>query len=100
MSANVSPLAGKPARAGELLDVAKLIAAYYEWRPDPNVPAQRVAFVTSGHRGVSFDGSFNEWHVLAITQAICAYRRKAGIDGPLYIGIDTQALLPLGVQIH
>jgi phosphoglucomutase len=98
MSANVSPLAGKPARAGELLDVAKLIAAYYERRPDPSVPAERVAFGTSGHRGVSFDGTFNEWHVLAITQAICAYRRKAGIDGPLYIGIDTHALSPPALQ--
>jgi phosphoglucomutase len=98
MSASVSPLAGKPARAGELLDVAKLIAAYYERRPDPSVPAERVAFGTSGHRGVSFDGTFNEWHVLAITQAICAYRRKAGIDGPLYIGIDTHALSSPALQ--
>src|ERR1700733_12501228 len=92
MSTSVSPLAGKPARDGELLDVAKLVAAYYERRPDPSVPAERVAFGTSGHRGVSFEGTFNEAHVLAITQAICRYRKKADIDGPLYIGIDTHAL--------
>jgi phosphoglucomutase len=92
MSTTASPLAGKPAQAGERLDVAKLIAAYYSRRPDPDVPGERVAFGTSGHRGSSFDGTFNEAHVLAITQAICRYRKKEGIDGPLYIGIDTHAL--------
>jgi phosphoglucomutase len=92
MSASISPLAGEPAKSGELVDVAKLIAAYYERRPDPSVPAERVSFGTSGHRGTSFDGTFNEAHVLAITQAICRYRKKEGIDGPLFIGIDTHAL--------
>jgi phosphoglucomutase len=92
MSTTVSPLAGKPAAAGERLDVAKLIAAYYSRRPDPSVPAERVSFGTSGHRGTSFDGTFNEAHVLAIAAAICRYRNKEGIDGPLFIGIDTHAL--------
>ena len=92
MSTRVSPLAGSPARAGERLDVAKLIAAYYSRRPDPSVPAERVAFGTSGHRGSSFDGTFNEAHVLAISQAICRFRNKEGISGPLFIGIDTHAL--------
>ena len=92
MSTKVSPLAGRPAQAAQLVDVAKLIDAYYALRPDPAVPAQRVSFGTSGHRGSSFDASFNEAHVLAITQAICLYRRQEGIDGPLFLGIDTHAL--------
>jgi phosphoglucomutase len=92
MSTTVSELAGKPAQAGARLDVAKLIAAYYDRRPDPAVTAERVAFGTSGHRGTAFDGTFNEAHVLAITEAICRYRKKEGIDGPLFIGIDTHAL--------
>lgn len=92
MSAQISPLAGKPAQAAQLVDVAKLVDAYYSVRPDPTVPAQRVAFGTSGHRGSSFDGSFNEAHVLTISQAICAYRQKNQISGPLFIGIDTHAL--------
>jgi phosphoglucomutase len=92
VSTAVSELAGKPAQAGERLDVAKLIDAYYSRRPDPKAPGERVAFGTSGHRGTSFDGTFNEAHVLAISQAICRYRKKAGIDGPLFIGIDTHAL--------
>jgi phosphoglucomutase len=92
MSTRISPLAGKPAQAAQLVDVGKLVDAYYSVHPDPSVPAQRVAFGTSGHRGSSFDGSFNEAHVLAISQAICAYRKGQGIDGPLYIGIDTHAL--------
>lgn len=75
-----------------LVDIPTLLAAYVDLRPDPSVPAQRVAFGTSGHRGSSFDRSFNEWHVLAISQAICEYRQSKGIDGPLYIGIDTHAL--------
>jgi len=91
-STHVSPLAGQPAGAAQRVDVSKLVAAYYDLRPDPAVPAQRVSFGTSGHRGSSFDRSFNEAHVLAITQAICAYRREHGIDGPLFIGIDTHAL--------
>src|SRR3984893_10403486 len=92
MSTKISPLAGQPAQAAQLVDVAKLVAAYYSLRPDPAVPSQRVAFGTSGHRGTSFDRSFNEAHVLAITQAICLYRQAQGIDGPLFIGIDTHAL--------
>jgi phosphoglucomutase len=75
-----------------LVDVSRLLTAYYSEVPDPSVPAQRVAFGTSGHRGSSFDTSFNEWHVLAITQAICGYRKSHGIDGPLFLGMDTHAL--------
>ena len=92
MSTRLSPLAGQPAPASLLIDPDQLVAAYFSGRPDPSVPAQRVAFGTSGHRGSSFDLSFNEWHVLAITQAICDHRRAAGITGPLYLGIDTHAL--------
>ena len=92
MSAKISPLAGKPAPQSLLVDVPALLAAYADLRPDPGVPAQRVAFGTSGHRGSSFDRNFNEWHVLAISQAICDYRRTKSINGPLYIGIDTHAL--------
>ena len=75
-----------------LIDVAKLVSAYHADRPDPTIDAQRVAFGTSGHRGSAFDRSFNEWHVLAITQAICHYRKDHGIGGPLFLGIDTHAL--------
>lgn len=92
MSGRLSPLAGKPAPDALLVDVERLRDAYADLRPDPAVPSQRVAFGTSGHRGTSFDRSFNEWHVLAITQAICEYRKEKGIDGPLFIGIDTHAL--------
>jgi phosphoglucomutase len=92
MSTVISPLAGKPAPPSLLVDVSKLLAAYADLRPDPLVPAQQVAFGTSGHRGSSFDRSFNEWHVLAISQAICEYRKSKQISGPLYIGIDTHAL--------
>ena len=92
MSGTISPLAGKPAPASLLVDVPALLAAYTDLRPDPAVEAQRVAFGTSGHRGCSFERSFNEWHVLAISQAICEYRKNKGIDGPLYIGVDTHAL--------
>jgi len=92
MNTRISPLAGQPAPASMLIDVAKLVAAYYSKRPDPTLAAQRVAFGTSGHRGCAFDVSFNEWHVLAITQAICDYRKGQGIDGPLFLGIDTHAL--------
>ena len=88
----VNPMAGKPAPASLLVNVPKLITAYYSERPDPAVPAQRVVFGTSGHRGSAFDLSFNEWHILATTQAIAEYRRANGIDGPLFLGIDTHAL--------
>lgn len=92
MSPNIDALAGKPAPESMLVDVAKLLDAYTALRPDPAEPTQRVSFGTSGHRGSSFDRSFNEWHVLAISQAICDYRRQKNITGPLYIGIDTHAL--------
>jgi len=92
MSPRVSPLAGKAAPKSLLVDVAKLLAAYVDLRPDAGVAAQRVAFGTSGHRGSPFARTFNEWHVLAISQAICDYRKHKGIDCPLYIGIDTHAL--------
>jgi phosphoglucomutase len=76
----------------KLVNVAKLITAYYAERPDPAVPEQRVSFGTSGHRGSAFQQAFNEWHILAITQAICRYRKAQGVDGPLFLGIDTHAL--------
>jgi phosphoglucomutase len=85
-------MAGKPAPVGILVDVPRLITAYYSEAPDPGVPAQRVAFGTSGHRGSAFDRSFNEAHILAITQAICLHRKLKGVDGPLFLGIDTHAL--------
>ena len=88
----ISPLAGKPATIGMLVDVPKLVAAYYTGIPDPSVQEQRMAFGTSGHRGSSFKLAFNEWHILAITQAICLYRKWKHISGPLYLGIDTHAL--------
>ena len=90
--AKINRRAGEPVQPAELVDVSKLLAAYADRRPDPAVATQRVAFGTSGHRGSSFDASFNEAHVLAISQAICLYRRKEGIDGPLFLGIDTHAL--------
>jgi len=88
----ISPLAGKPAPIGMLVDLAKLEGEYYARKPDMGDPNQSVAFGTSGHRGSSFRGSFNEAHILAITQAICDYRRGQGTDGPLYMGKDTHAL--------
>lgn len=90
--ASLSPMAGKPARPAQLVDIDGLLAAYFDVKPDATVAAQRVAFGTSGHRGSSLDGSFNERHVLAITQAICEYRKAQGVDGPLFLGIDTHAL--------
>ena len=92
MSQQISPLAGKPAPKSILVDVPKLLAAYADLKPDPGVPAQRVAFGTSGHRGSSFERSFNEWHILAISQAICEYRKSKNIGGPLFLGVDTHAL--------
>ncbi|MGE5759018.1 MAG: phosphoglucomutase (alpha-D-glucose-1,6-bisphosphate-dependent) [Gemmatimonadota bacterium] len=88
----ISPLAGHPAPPELLVNVPQLIAAYYDDVPDPAIAGQGVAFGTSGHRGSSFHKTFNEWHVLAITQAICRYRTQQGIDGPLFLGIDTHAL--------
>src|ERR1700683_1109737 len=89
--AQISPLAGKPVDPARLIDVSKLIDAYFS-APDPSVPSQRVHFGTSGHRGSAFDHSFNEAHVLAIAQAICLYRGQHGIHGPLFVGIDTHAV--------
>ena len=88
----ISPNAGKPAETWMLTNIPRLITAYYVNRPDPAVPEQRVAFGTSGHRGSSLDHAFNEAHILAITQAICLYRKQQSIDGPLFLGMDTHAL--------
>jgi phosphoglucomutase len=89
---SISPFAGKLAPAELLVDLPRLVTAYYTGQPDASVATQRVSFGTSGHRGSSFDLSFNEWHVLAISQAICLYRQANGIDGPLFLGADTHAL--------
>jgi len=88
----VSALAGKPVDQSQLVDVPRLITAYFACKPDADDPAQRVAFGTSGHRGSSFDSAFNEAHIVAITQAICLYRKSQNINGPLYLGMDTHAL--------
>jgi phosphoglucomutase len=88
----IHPLAGHPAPASVLVDVSKLLAAYSAEKPDPTIREQRVAFGTSAHRGSSFKRSFNEWHILAVTQAICEYRAGQGTVGPLYLGRDTHAL--------
>ncbi|HEX9383271.1 MAG TPA: hypothetical protein VF908_07710, partial [Gemmatimonadaceae bacterium] len=88
----VSPLAGKPAPESILANIPRIMTEYYALEPDAAVAAQRVTFGTSGHRGTSSGCSFNEEHILAITQAICLYRQQNGIDGPLFLGIDTHAL--------
>src|SRR5499433_3209913 len=88
----ISPLAGKPAPRDILVDLARLEREYYTRRPDMADPTQRVSFGTSGHRGSALHGAFTEAHILAITQAICDYRRSQGTDGPLYMGKDTHAL--------
>ncbi|MGA2511098.1 MAG: phosphoglucomutase (alpha-D-glucose-1,6-bisphosphate-dependent) [Candidatus Acidiferrales bacterium] len=88
----ISPFAGKPATASMLVNVPRLVTAYYTEVPEPSVPEQRVAFGTSGHRGSAFEKAFNEWHILAISQAICLHRKRCQIDGPLYLGMDTHAL--------
>src|SRR6202049_3600271 len=88
----VNPNSGQPAQASNLVNVPRLITAYFSDRPDPGVREQRVSFGTSGHRGSSLHRSFNEWHILAISQAICLYRKQKGIAGPLFLGIDTHAL--------
>jgi phosphoglucomutase len=87
-----NPLAGKPAPREVLVDVAKLVAAYYIEVPDPAIPGQEISFGTSGHRGSAFKKSFNESHILAIVQAVCECRKRHGIDGPLFLGVDTHAL--------
>jgi phosphoglucomutase len=89
---NISLLAGKPPNSGMLVNIPKLITSYYSDVSDPSVKAQRVLFGTSGHRGCAFKKSFNEWHILAITQAICLFRKQQGINGPLFLGMDTHAL--------
>src|ERR1051326_9013953 len=88
----ISPAAGKPADPAILVNIPRLLTAYFSIEPDVSLPAQKVAFGTSGHRGSAFAGAFNEAHILAITQAICLYRRAHDIDGPLFLGIDTHAL--------
>ncbi len=92
MSEHISALAGKPVPQKLLVNIPRLVTAYFALAPDPDVTAQRVAFGTSGHRGSAFASSFNEAHVLAITQAVCMYRRSAGTDGPLFLGMDTHGL--------
>jgi len=88
----VSPLAGKPVESERLVNIPRLVTSYYTNIPDLYLPEQRVMFGTSGHRGSSFRTSFNERHILAITQAICFYRKEQKIEGPLFIGFDTHAL--------
>jgi len=90
--AKPSPLAGQPAPESLLVDVPRLVTAYYAERPDVSVPEQRVAFGTSGHRGSSLECAFNEAHILAISEAICRHRKQHGVDGPLFLGVDTHAL--------
>jgi len=92
MVAEVSPLAGRTIDASMLVNVPRLVTAYFSGKPDPKLPAQRVAFGTSGHRGSAFNNAFNEAHILAVSQAVCDYRRSVGITGPLFVGIDTHAL--------
>ena len=92
----ISPLAGKPAESGRLVNVPRLITAYYTEVPDYSVPEQRVAFGTSGHRGSAFENTFNEWHILAITQAICLYRKQHKITGPLFLGTGHTCALRAG----
>lgn len=91
-SKKISEFAGKLVPTELLLDVPKLLACYYTEIPDPSIKKQRVSFGTSGHRGTAFDTTFNEWHILAITQAICLYRTLQKIDGPLFLGFDTHAI--------
>ncbi len=88
----LSPFAGKQAVPEILVNVPRLVTAYYSGIPDPGIPGERVVFGTSGHRGSSFKNSFNENHILATTQAICLYRKENRIDGPLFLGFDTHAL--------
>jgi phosphoglucomutase len=92
VAAKINPLAGKTADPSMLVNVPRLVTAYFAGKPDPSLPAQRVAFGTSGHRGSSLNNAFNENHILAISQALCDHRRAGGIDGPLFLGIDTHAL--------
>jgi len=88
----VSPFAGKPVEPSMLVDVPRLVTAYYSETPDYSVPGERVSFGTSGHRGSPFDKTFNELHILSVAQAVCLYRSQKGIDGPLFLGMDTHAV--------
>src|ERR1700722_17175975 len=92
MTLRVNPLAGKRAPEWVLVDVPRLVTAYFCDTPDPTIAQQRVSFGTSGHRGSAFDCAFNEAHILAVAQSVCLYRQRAGIDGPLFLGKDTHAL--------
>jgi len=92
MAADVNPRAGKPADPSMLANIPRLVTAYFAGQPDPKVPSQRVAFGTSGHRGSSLNNAFNENHIVAISQALCDVRLKAGVNGPMFVGIDTHAL--------
>src|SRR5436309_11205975 len=92
LPADISPLAGTPAAPSMLANVPRLVTAYFANRPDPKIPGQRVAFGTSGHRGSALNAAFNEAHILSISQALCEHRQRRGIDGPLFVGIDTHAL--------
>ncbi|HEX3859056.1 MAG TPA: phosphoglucomutase, partial [Pseudolabrys sp.] len=92
MAEKIDPRAGKPVTPDMLVDVPRLVTAYFEQTPDPAKLTEKVSFGTSGHRGAAFERSFNEAHILAISQAVCLYRKKAGIEGPLFIGMDTHAL--------
>ena len=92
MAAKINPLAGKIVEPSMLANVPRLVTAYFAGKPDPSIPAQRVAFGTSGHRGSALNHAFNEAHILAISQALCDHRKRSGIDGPMYVGIDTHAL--------
>src|SRR3954465_11612432 len=86
------PLAGKPAPRDVLVDVDRLRRLYFEEKPDPEEPQQRVSFGTSGHRGSSLKRAFNDAHIAAVTQAVCEFRKQQGTSGPLYLGMDTHAL--------
>ena len=92
MAESISPFAGKPVTAAMLVNVPRLVTSYFAQAPDPSIVSQRVSFGTSGHRGSAFTHSFNEGHILAISQAVCLYRKKAEINGPLFLGMDTHAL--------
>ena len=92
MAAKINPSAGKPADPAMLANIPRLVTAYFAGQPDPAIPAQRVAFGTSGHRGSAYNNAFNEAHILSISQALCDHRARNGISGPLFVGIDTHAL--------
>jgi phosphoglucomutase len=92
VAAELNPLAGKTAEPSMLANIPRLVTAYFAGKPDPSIPAQRVAFGTSGHRGSALNNAFNEMHILAISQAVCDHRQRVGLTGPLFLGIDTHAL--------